>query len=202
MNNTTRKQTSWGWIIFWFIIFWPVGLILLIKRQSSDRSATLRSNRGVFIASYILMGLGAIYLMTGIVPAFLLFGGGGVVIFLYARKSKKKGEHYKAYIAMIVNQNQTSIDAIAAAAGVSYDVAVSEIQEMINAGYIPNAYVDVAQRRVVLANAVPQWEAPMPVQVNSAAAQMAVVVCTGCSANNRIIIGQSAECEYCGTLLQ
>ena len=65
MSNAREKPTSWGWIIFWFIIFWPVGLYLLIKRLRSDKSATLERDRikTLTTLSYVLMGFGAIYLI-------------------------------------------------------------------------------------------------------------------------------------------
>jgi len=206
--NTARKQTSWGWIIFWFILFWPVGLVLLIKRQNSDKSAALRSYKGIIITSYVLMGLGAIYFLMGVTGqpdaliAFLVFGGGGVVTFLYARKSQKKSEHYKKYINMVVNQNQTSIDSISAAVDLPYSAVLNDLQNMVSEGYLPGAYVDISQRKIILGNVTQQMVSPTPVSNNITQPQTAVVICSGCSANNKVVVGQSTSCEYCGTFLQ
>jgi len=208
MANTGKKQTAWGWIIFWFILFWPVGLILLIKRQTVDKSATLKSNKGVFIASYILMALGIIYLILAItedpdlLAAFFVCGGGGVVVYLFARKSKLRGERYKKYIAMIVNQNQTSIDNIAAAVGVPYATAAKELQKMISAGYFIGAYINDSQREIILTHIAPQQGPSAAVVADVSQAQTMVVACPGCGANNRVVVGQFAECEYCGSPLQ
>ena len=206
MENAGNKQTPWGWIIFWFILFWPVGLYLLIKRQKSDKSAALKSYKGIIITSYVLMGLGAIYLLMGMTGrsdaflAFLVCGGGGVVTFLYARKSQQKSEHYRKYINMVVNQNQTLIDSISSAVGLPYNTVVSDLQNMVSEGYLPGAYVDVTQRKIILAEMTQQMVAPVPASVNQP--QATVVPCPGCSANNRVIVGQTASCEYCGTFLQ
>ena len=208
MNKPLHSQTSWGWIIFWFIVFWPVGLIMLVKRQKTDKQATLKCNKGVFITAYILMGLGAIYFLMAITGqpdmffAFLVFGGGGVVVFLFARRTKIKGDHYKKYIVMIVNSNQTSIDAIASAVGVTYNVAVTELQSMINNGYFKGAYIDVSQRRIMLPHLAQQQNFQTSATQAQVQPQSMVISCPGCGAYNRIIIGQYAACEYCDNVLQ
>ncbi len=43
-NNNT---TSWGWTIFWLIVFWPVGLFLVIKKMSTDKSVLMSGKTGV-----------------------------------------------------------------------------------------------------------------------------------------------------------
>lgn len=32
MANTNKKAMSWFWIIFWLLLFWPLGLFFLFKR--------------------------------------------------------------------------------------------------------------------------------------------------------------------------
>jgi len=39
-----RRPTSYGWIVFWFFIFWPVGVVLLIKRINENKIATLKNS--------------------------------------------------------------------------------------------------------------------------------------------------------------
>jgi len=210
MINVSKgyKQTSWGWIIFWFILFWPVGLVLLIKRQKSDTSAVLKDYKGVIIASYVLMGLGAIYFLMGIAGqpdallAFLVFGGGGVVTFLYARKSQQRSIHYRNYINMVVNQNQTSIDGISAAIGIPYNAVLNDLQNLVTDGYLPGAYIDISQRKIILEDITHQLGAQIVAPTSSMKVQTTVVKCPGCSANNKATIGQMAVCEYCSTFLQ
>ncbi|MCL2146339.1 MAG: hypothetical protein FWH52_00905 [Synergistaceae bacterium] len=205
MVNNTKKSTSWGWIVFWFILFWPVGVYLLIKKLSVDKSAMMKSSKTLFIVSYILMGIGAIYLIMAfaedpnMITAAIVFGSPGVWLFFKAKKTKVTGERYKKYIALVVNQKQTSIDSIAPAAGVSYEVAVKDLQKMIDTGYFFGAYIDATQRVIVLANTTSQ-------QISQAAyttqVQEKVATCGSCGANNRVIVGQVAECEYCASPLQ
>jgi len=154
------------------------------------------------------MGLGAIYFLMAVSGqpdmfiAFLIFGGGGVAVYLYARKTKIKGDHYRKYIAMVVNSNQRSIDIIANAAGVPYNVAVNDLQNMINDGYFSGAYIDVQQRQIV----IPQFQQPQPYQAppvqSPVQSQPVVISCPGCGANSRLFPGQWVACEYCDTILQ
>ena len=217
MTDTGKKPTSWGWIIFWFILFWPVGLFLLIKRLGVDKSATLKSSKTLMIVSYILMGLGVIYFFAAVtgnveetentmnaisagILMLVMFSGGGVILNWFARKTKRAGERYKKYIALIVNQSQTSIDNIASAVGIPYDAVSKDLQKMIDSGYFVGAYIDTTQREIMLAKVAPPQvstsSAPSALQV-----QERVVICRSCGANNRVV-GQIGECEYCGSPLQ
>jgi len=208
MVNTVKKPTGWGLIILCFIILWPIGLILLIKRLSVDKTATFQSGRTITIVSYVLMGMGVLYLLITISgnPAMLtlalLFGGGGVLVNRFALKTQHTGERYKKYITLIVNHGNTSIDTIAASVGVQYDVALADLQKMITAGYFVGAYIDTMQRQIILAKSAPihphATANPFPF---SAPAQERVVNCESCGANNRIFV-QIGECEYCGSPLQ
>lgn len=205
MTNNAKKSTSWGWIAFWFILFWPVGVFLMLKKLSSDKSATMNSTKILPVVSLVLMGVGVIYLILAItddssmIPAAIVFGAPGIWLFFKARKTKATGERYKKYIALIVNQSQTSIDNIASAVGVSYEIAVKDLQKMIDTDYFAGAYIDVAQREIVLMKATPRQIIQDPA---AAQAREKVVACGSCGANNRVTVGRIAECEYCGSPLQ
>jgi len=203
-NAPQKKPVSWGWIIFWFIIFWPVGLILLFKRVAIDKSATLKNDKTVAVISYILMGLGAIYFIMALTESaeytvpMILFGGGGLVLFFVSRNMKRTGERYKKYIELVVNQGQILIDNIASAMGVSYEIAIKDLQKMIDLGYFANARIDHPNRELVLArHAFEQTASTFTMQTESK-----IVSCSGCGANNVIIVGQIGKCEYCGSAVQ
>ena len=70
---------------------------------------------------------------------------------------------------------------------------------------LKNAYIDVSNRGIVLpnknsvhANSTPNIQ--MDSHVNEA--QVKVVFCTNCGANNKVVEGKVCECEYCGSLLK
>ena len=206
MASGTKKGTSWGWIVFWFILFWPVGVFLLFKKLTVDKSATMKGGKVLSIVSFILMGMGAIYLImaftedSSMIAAAIVFGAPGVWLFFKARKTKATGERYKKYISIVINQSQTSIDNIASAVGVTYEVATKDLQKMIDTGYFTGAYIDVTQREIVLAKTAPQ-QVSAPSMPSAVQVQERVVACGSCGANNRVT-GQIGECEYCGSHLQ
>ena len=202
MKSTGKRQMSWGLIIFCFIIFWPLGLILLFKRVSDDKSATMKNGQTVARISYILVAVGALYLLMAIsnaspyyYAAAAALVGGSIWVKYVSKKMIATGERYKKYIEIIVNQNQTLIDSIASAVGVPYNDAVIDLQKMIDAGYFAGAYIDAVERVIVLTQPAHQ-----PVSVSyETQPQERVVTCGSCGANNKITVGQVGECEYCGS---
>jgi len=205
MINNAKKGTSWGWIIFLIIIFWPAGVLLLLKKLTVDKSATMESGKKLPVVSYILMGMGVIYLImtftedSSMITPAVVFGAPGVWLFFKAKRTKETGERYKKYIALVVNQNQTSINKIVSATGFSYETVVKDLQKMIDTGYFAGAYIDVTTQEIALAKTTSQLIAQDSV---AAQTQAKVVVCGSCGANNRVTIGQITECEYCSSLLQ
>jgi len=199
-NNRTM---SWGIVVLFLFIFWPIGLILLFKKLATDKSATIKCGRSLTRISYVMIGIGLICLVamfggsTGMVGPTIIFLGGGIWVNRIGKRTTITGERYKKYISLIVNQRQTSIDNIAAAVGVPYNVAVADLQKMISSGFFTGAFIDVVNREIVLAVAAPQVN-PMAV---ATAPQIKVAACGSCGANNRVVVGQLTECEYCGSHL-
>ncbi|MCL2078935.1 MAG: hypothetical protein FWH17_03725 [Oscillospiraceae bacterium] len=207
-----KKSMAWGWIIFWFILFWPLGMLFLLGKISKDKATIMKDSNKVTIMSFVLVGIGVFIfsrvLNTGGTYNYLWalsLIGGGVWTFFKARKMKIDGERYKKYISIVINQSQTSIDNIASAVGIPYDAAVKDLQKMIDTGYFTGAYIDVTQREIVLAKTVQVKEStskeadslpPSAVQV-----QERIVACSSCGANNKVK-GHVGECEYCGSHLQ
>jgi len=200
MPIENNRTTSWGIVVFFLFIFWPIGLILLFKKLATDKSAAIRCGKSLTRISYVMIGIGLICLVTmisgstGMAGPTVIFLGGGIWVNRIAKRTTITGERYKKYISLIVNQGQTSIDSIAAVVGVPYTVAVTDLQKMISSGFFTGAFIDVVNRKIILA-AVPQAN-PMAMAV---APQVIVAACGSCGANNRVITGQLAECEYCGS---
>ena len=120
--------------------------------------------------------------------------------FTKASKTKKTAIKYKKYIDIVVNQNVKSIDNVASAVGLSYDVVAKDLQDMINIGYLRDAYIHQGNREIILKQNEP---APITyaqtVAPGQAAPQTIATRCPGCGANNVVAIGRVSECEYCGT---
>ena len=203
-----KKGTSWGWIIFWLVIFWPVGLFLVVKKFASDKSAIMSGKTGVLsVVGWILAGFGGICVLaadgdSSMVIVGLLFIAGGVMLLRKASTIKKTAVRYKRYIDIVVNQNVRSIDNLVSAMGLSYDVVSQDIQKMIDIGYLKDAYIHQGNREIVLMQqeTVPAtYEQPVVAGQVQAAPQTTAARCPGCGANNIVAIGRVSECDYCGT---
>lgn len=204
-----KKGIGWGWIIFLLIIFWPVGLFLLIRKLATDKSALMSGKTGkLSVIGWVLIvfgGLGFIGIISdtssgssGAITSLAMIIG-GVLLLRKVSKTKKTAIKYKKYIDIVVNQNVRSIDNISSAVGLSYDVVAKDLQDMINIGYLKDAYINQGNREITLK----QHESVIYTQVSVvgqvAAVQTKAVRCTGCGANNVATVGKVSECEYCGT---
>jgi hypothetical protein len=215
-----KKSTSWGVIILFLIIFWPVGLFLLYRKITGDKSAALKNSKVLNIMGWVFVALAIIYIfmaITGnletdkgssvvelIMIILVFFGGGGAFMIYTAKKMKVNAEKCKKYIAIVINNNETSIDNIAAAVPSSYEQTTKDLQKMINNGYFENAYIDVSKREIVLPNKNLVQTYPISNIKNSPVnePQIKAVACRNCGANNKVVEGQVCECEYCGSMLK
>ena len=213
MNNNISKLYSWPVIILALCVFWPVGLYLIIKRTSLDKTAVMNSSsgKGLTITAIILIVLGGFGIIGSFNPfdfgsfvLFLFFIAGGVVLLNKAKKIKAEGESIKKYLAIIVNGGERQLDSIAAAAGKQPEIVKNDIQKMIDKGYLKNAYINENTREIVLTDNI-----SAKVNINSQEQSFAtdtivetkIVVCHCCGANNTVS-GTLGECEYCGTSLK
>ena len=224
-----NKSISWFWVFVAFIVFWPFGLILFFVKLSSDKSATMNSGNGLYVVSIIMLIIGILILYVSSTNDMVGNSGyaagclvlvGAICANRTARRAKRNGKCYKKYIELIVNQGQTSIDVIAVSAKVPYQTVLTDLLKMIQLGYFSGAHIDYAYRRIVLAR--PDFATPLPnpvyqtpiAQFNNNAAvaasaiappvppQISLISCSSCGANNRVVAGRLADCEYCGSPLQ
>ena len=208
-NNNISKLYSWPVIILALCVFWPVGLYLIIKRTSLDKTAVMKSSsgKGLNITAIVLIVLGGFGIIGSFDPfdfgslvIFLFFIAGGVVLLNKAKKIKAEGETIKKYLAIIVNGGERQLDAVASATGKQYDVVKNDVQKMIDKGFLKNAYINENTREIVLASApTPNVNADATTST-STNVQTRVVACPCCGANNTVS-GNLGECEYCGSPL-
>lgn len=195
------NNIPWIVVVIALVVFWPVGLFLLFRKLSTDKSATIKSGKLLSTVSFILIGVGLIWGLSAIagdsslfVPAALTLCG-GVWLRGIAKKTKARGERYKKYIALVVNQRLSSIDQIASATNITYDVALNDLKKMVETGYFPGAYIDFDGRSIIM----PQ-QPEYGTASSSTSLQTRVVTCKSCGANNSVS-GALGECEYCGSPL-
>lgn len=215
-NGKISGWYSWPVIILALIIFWPVGLFLIIKRFTLNKRAAISAGgkglKGLGIGLAIFGALGFIGCVSdpdavgGAVAAFFFIIGGAVLV-NKGKKLNKEAENIKQYLAIIVNGNVRQLDNIAAATGKKYDTVKADVQKMIKQGYLKNAYINENTREVVLPSSAPVTPAASPVFTNPlqpaatptpVQPQAKIVACPCCGANNTIY-GAAGECEYCGS---
>lgn len=203
----TQKLSAWySWpsIIFFIILFWPLGLFLLYKRTTSDKVAALSTGklpRVLGIVFYCFAALGILACVDeGFQPSdivmIIIFASAGVSLRLTGKKIKNNAENIKLYLSVIVNGNVTSIDQIASSVGKPYAIVTRELRVLIAKGYLKNAYINDGAREIIL----PDRSTVSNSSSGSvtAAQTTRIVTCPCCGANNTIS-GDLGECEYCGS---
>ena len=213
MNNNGKVSFWYSWpvIILALCFFWPVGLYLIIKRVSLDKTAVVKdsSGKGLKITGVVLIVLGGFGILGSFDPfdfgslvIFIFFIAGGIVLMNKAKKIQAEGESIKQYLAIVVNGNVCQLDAIASKTGKSYDVVHDDIKNMIDKGFLKNAYIDEGAREIVLPNSAPALQNNTNIaSANATPVQSKIVACPCCGANNTIY-GDMGECEYCGSPLK
>ena len=189
------------WVIvlsLWLVS--PLGAGLLIHRIVVDRCFRLDFWKWLFwicvagmIFGFVLMSLLSLLLDGGLGGFSLLYFltmimYGGSVFILY-KILKRKTERYKGYIRCVGNEKLTSIDEIAAEFGVTYEKAEKELFAMIKKEYFAGAYIDRAQRIIVM----PEGKEPE--------GKWTVVICPSCGGDNKIAVGTTCDCKFCGKTL-
>ena len=201
---------SWPIIIVFLIFFFPVAIFLMYKRFSVDKANVIKNakiTRNLGIAAIAFGLFYAVMALTGNVETteesmepiaaaltmLAILGGGGVLLFFISLKMKKNGIKHTKYIRTIVNQGHTTIDNIAANAGVTYETALKDLHQMIEHGYLGGCYIDEANREIVFLKTQTTY---------NISENRKVVSCKNCGANTSVSIGRATECEYCGTPIE
>ena len=210
-----KKSISWGNIILMFIIFFPIGIWLLVKKMTTETLDYIKNGKSlrlfgwvlIIIAfMYIFMGIGGQFetespsdIVSGIVVVLVIFGGTGLISLIKARSFIDKGKKYERYVYIVNSTDETSIDNIAAAYPTSYEQAVKDLQSMINDGYLREAHLDLNNREFIRKRKAAPANENQPSSSNN---QVTSVKCKNCGATNTVVPGTVNECEYCGSPLK
>jgi len=209
-----KNNLPWSVVIIVLLVFWPVGIYLLFKKLSSDKTSTMSKSSGkkIKIVGWVLIVFGGLALIgsmdgntevsTPIISLFMI--GGGVMLLRSAKKTKEEANSFRTYINIIVNNGETHILNIASAVGKSNEQVKIDIKKMIDKGILPTAYIDESRNEIILQtrkNTNYQSQTQMGYQSQTQTVKQKIVTCPNCGANNAIIEGQIGECEYCATML-
>ena len=215
-----KKTFSWGIIIVMFILFCPIGIWMLIRKINGEKLGYSKIGKSLKIAGWVLLGFALIYLMMGItgeleledgsstvgsvITSLLIFGGSGLLCLKKGSFYLERGTKYNRYLAIIHAGNDLKIDNIAASYPTTFEEAVQDLQEMIDAGYFSNSYIDVNRRELVMPknpttnnlNNTTVFTTP-----TESTEQLRPSSCPNCGAPNTKATSTLVECEYCGSML-
>lgn len=212
MNDNTNSLYSWPVIFFVTVIFWPIGILLILKRVSMDKKAAMACGKLISILGYGMFLFAVIGFIccigdgldTDILAAAIFFGVAGLTLIGTAQKIKGNAEDVKRYLAVVVNGGKRNLEEIASAVKKPYEKVRSDLQMMIDKEYLKGAYIDEGKGELVLQERqqpVVQIAAPlfagMPMQQKEQPKKW-VIQCHCCGANN-MISGDVGACEYCGS---
>lgn len=169
---TGKIASVFGWIGVVFFV------MLIIIALSSDPNDEIHSSLNSF---YV----------------FLFFS---VVVILCGNSSKRMVKRFKQYVGIILEQNEYSIEKIAAITSQPANFVMRDIKMMISRGFFVNTSIDSNTREIILANKSRQVNQVVE-QPDSAAVKSTAVTCKGCGAIKRINMGSTSDCDFCGSLL-
>lgn len=214
-----KKSFSWGIIILLFILFFPIGIWMLVRKMSEEKANYTKNGKNLIKFGVALFGVGILCLIMGlagqlktkdgtinagsIIMLLTLFCGGGLFMAFKGNKFAKRGAKFSRYVAIVNESKDTLIDNIAAAYPTTYESAVSDLQMMIDSGYFLKAHIDLNKRELVM----PVIQSTNDTDGNSVENHMKTDAkprtdkCPNCGASNTIIPGTANECEYCGSPL-
>ena len=210
MSDNVKSLYSWPIIVFVTIIFWPIGILLILKRISMDRKAVMVCGKLIRVLGFglfLFAALGFICcvgdgLDTDTLLVIIFFGAAGLALIGTAEKIKGDAESVKRYLAIVVNGGKRNLEEIASAVKKPYEKVRSDLQMMIDKEYLKGAYIDDGKGELVLTESRQTMvQVAMPLYTGAPAQkpeQKRVVQCRCCGANN-IVIGAVGECEYCGS---
>lgn len=207
---TSKNGVSWGVVILLLFLFFPVGIILLVKKVTSEKHAYTQNAKAMNVLGWVLIALGLLYIVMGltgeagetsadlVAVSIIFFCGGGIALVVSAKRFQRRADTFNRYVAIVTNATGYSLDNIAAAYPTSYEQACRDLQKMLDAGYFSNAYLDLEKRELIM----PKVSAPnfQNIPVGTPPKPRAVK-CSGCGATNMISDNGIGECEYCGSPL-
>ena len=203
MKEKEPWYTSIAAIVIALIFFWPIGCVFLCLRLGRNGNKYKTTNTFLLIGAIVLIFIGIVgmstffetFNMSDFWLALLMFLlPGGLCAYFWFRR-KKKFKDYKIYLDYINARKKVKLDNLAQKLNVSLDTAVDTLTEMISKGLINGYLTDDALIINGISSDVVNDEPVVPKETK-------VVKCKECGAKNTVIVGQTKECEYCGTVLQ
>ena len=136
--NRGRAMTVWGTIL---TSIFGLAAITAIPAMLADGGIWFALTSGAPIMGLLSLGVG------------LLIGG---------RQRNKKARRFRKYLALIGKRSSLSISSLAQAIPTTFQTAWNDLQDMLDEGYLPVGYLDMASGRLVLSDEGLQEDVPEP----------------------------------------
>lgn len=241
--NNVGCLYSWFAIVVAFFMCWPIAVLLLIGRAKRDRRTTFGIGKTVGWGGFILgiplllllLFFPAMYAgpkenfwpcMGGMFIAFAIFGLPALIVGGIGTRLVFWSGRIKAYLELIVNQHVFSIPQIAAKMNLPETKVISDLKEMTQRRFLPDAQIDET-RKVIIVPAVEaqmrfqeevaQEQRPAPSMAPAAVpcstppppmapprpevARPQMRACKCCGANNLVWPNREPLCEFCGSIV-
>lgn len=155
-NSNEDFDASWIPVVILMVVCWPVGLFLLYRKlkQFSSARRTAQRRRSVTTVGGILLGMGALNLITrafGGMLSTLFTALGGAALLGIGSAMKRRERLFQKYRAVAADRDIVDIGEFAAAIPASYEKAAKDLQDMIDEGLFGEwAYLDHQRMALVL----------------------------------------------------
>lgn len=191
---------SWPVIIVAFFVFWPLGVILLLRRASLDLKTSRWMGKLLALLGWLTWAITVVGLISCIAQGFrgadaiaaLILAVLGFVLLTIGYTMIQRAENSEKYRA-VIGSGLRRLDEIGAAVGKDYKQVKMDLEEMIKKGWLEGAYINESTYALVLPK-----DMEMPAEKQSEGRK---VECAGCGATNTVY-GDTGECEYCGSALK
>ncbi len=211
-NNKKIKEFKTGTVIFWFFVFFPIGIFLLYKKQTSDKSNLVKNSKIKKIYGWIFIVWGFIYLiqitdsdiMSTMITAWLVCTIPGAYLVYRASKLDKLNKARVEYSRIIGTNHETSLDYIASITNSSYEKVLNNMKilldlQVFNIGFIDsNRHMYIIPEQKIHTNNI-KFVHNVMVQENISQPISKAINCKNCGANNNVMTGSVSECEFCGS---
>ena len=199
-NKNVGLLCSWPVIIAAIVLFWPVGVILLLRRASKVTQTARWVGKLLVLLGWLTWALTVVGVISCIAQGFrgsdamaaLILAVFGFILLTIGYTIEAKAVDSEKYRAVIGN-GLRRLDEIGAAVGKDYKQVKKDLEEMIKKGRLEGAYINESTYELVIPK-----DMEMPAEKKPEGRK---VKCAGCGAANTVY-GDTGECEYCGSILK
>ena len=219
MANNVKKPSLIATVI-WTIFFFPVGLYFIYRRCTYNKIDPAGNCRKLKTFSNVMLAFGLLYFLVAILepvttddgkfPMFIIvffFWGLGVLLLFKAIKLSRVGKRYILYRHIIKSGQAADINSIARMVSGKPEVVEAEIQELIDEGCFPGVFINFGTKEIIYKTGQPMNQQAVNINnmVQSTPKEIQpkarTIKCPSCGGINRVVDGETCECEFCSTPL-